>query len=266
MGILDEVKRWARARRRDSRPGDDQREFMEAVVAGAAAVAAANGVVQSEEMAKLVELIRFNAELSVFETDEVMSLFEHYTSGFEIDYRVGKLEAFKAIAKIPKGTADAKLLAYIACAVAEADGIFDERERAVVGEICWKLGLDRHEIMMPEPAHPPPRRPAPVSKPSSDPSAMPDWMRDPDGALERAEPVQPDPSPKAPRLPEKLPDWMKSSPPHRPKPPSTIDDNAPKIPDWMKKTPAGRPQKPESKSKSKSDNAVPDWMKPKKPR
>ena len=247
---------------------------MEAVVAGAAAVAAANGVVQSEEMAKLVELIRFNAELSVFDTDEVMALFDHYTSGFDIDHRVGKLEAFKAIAKIPKGTADAKLLAYIACAVAESDGIFDERERAVVGEICWKLGLDRHEIMMSEPAEPPPRRPAPVSKPSSDPSAMPDWMRDPDGALERAKPVRPDRSPKAaPPLPDDLPDWMKKPPAGRPPEPKSKSksksgsesDDA--IPDWMKKSPAGRPPKPKPKSGSgsKSGDAIPDWMKPKKP-
>lgn len=149
MGVLDWLKNQA-TNVQDEVRRFKNKEFMEAVVAGCAMVAFADGVIKSEEKAKMAGFIQRNDALKVFDMSKVISGFEKYVQGFEFDYSIGKGEALKAISKIRRNQEEAKLLVRVCCAIGAADGDFDESEKRVVREICHELGLDPKEFGLEE--------------------------------------------------------------------------------------------------------------------
>lgn len=132
--LTEEVKRFK------------NKNFMDAVVAGCAMVAFADGVIKSEEKAKMAGFIQRNEALNIFDMSKVIEGFEKYVKGFEFDALIGKGEALKAIGKIKKSSDEAKLLVRVCCAIGAADGDFDQDEQNVVKEICRELGLDATEF------------------------------------------------------------------------------------------------------------------------
>lgn len=122
------------------------REFMEAVVAGCAIVAAADGTISSEEKQKMIGFIRNSKELKVFKIEDVIKAFDEDTGRFDFDAEIGRGEALRKIAKL-KGKAGAdRLLVRVCCAIGAADGDFDDSEKAAVTLICRELGLDPAEF------------------------------------------------------------------------------------------------------------------------
>ncbi|WP_347902884.1 tellurite resistance TerB family protein [Pseudomonas purpurea] len=117
------------------------REFMDAVVAGCALVAAADGDISSEEKQKMMGYIQNSQELKVFDAKDVIKSFQEICGKFEFDNAIGRAEALKVIAKIKSKPDAARLLVRVCCAIGGADGSFDESERAVCRSICNELGL-----------------------------------------------------------------------------------------------------------------------------
>ncbi len=118
------------------------KDFMDAVVAGCALVAAADGSISAEEKQKMAGFIQRTDELKVFDMQEVIKQFNKFADNFEFDQMIGKGEALKAVGKIKKNEEGARLLVRVCCAIGLADGDFDESEKAIVRDICTELGLN----------------------------------------------------------------------------------------------------------------------------
>ncbi len=118
------------------------REFMEAVVAGCALVAAADGDISSDEKRKMTGFIQNSPELKVFDTKEVIDAFNSIVSQFEFDTEIGRAEALRKVARIGKKPDAARLLVRVCAAIGSADGNFDDSERAVCRLICNELSLN----------------------------------------------------------------------------------------------------------------------------
>ena len=118
------------------------REFMDAVVAGCALVAAADGNISSAEKQKMTGYIQNSAELKVFDLKEVIQSFQDICGKFEFDAEIGRAEALRIIGKLRGKEEAARLLVRVCCAIGSSDGSFDDQERAVCRLICTELGLN----------------------------------------------------------------------------------------------------------------------------
>lgn len=127
--LVNDVKKFA------------NKNLLEGIMAALALTANANGIIKSEEKKKIFGFIQRDESLKVYETQEVLKIFEKYIKNFEFDLDIGKAEAFKAIYKLKDNKEAAKVLIQVCIAVGKADGNFDENERKVVNEICEALEL-----------------------------------------------------------------------------------------------------------------------------
>lgn len=120
--------------------------FMEAVTAGCAMVASADGVIAPEEKRKMATFIQNNDALKVYDITQVLASFDKFVGLMEIDVYIGKGEALKVIGKLKKNEDQSRLLIRVCCAIGAADGNFDDGEKAVIREICLELGLNSSEF------------------------------------------------------------------------------------------------------------------------
>lgn len=118
------------------------KSFLEAVVAGCALVAHADGVVRPEEKQKMMGFLRNSDVLSVFDVQEVISIFEKYSKQFDFDHQIGQASALQVVAKLKGKDSESRLMVRVCCAIGAADGNFDEHEKAIVSKICNELGLN----------------------------------------------------------------------------------------------------------------------------
>lgn len=142
LNWLKENTAAARSRLRDEVTKYKNRDFMEAVVAGCAIVAAADGTVSSSEKQKMIGYMRNSEELRVFDIEAVIKSFNAFVEKFEFDAEIGRGEALRAISKIKGKTGADRLLVRVCCAIGAADGSFDANEKAAVALICLELGLN----------------------------------------------------------------------------------------------------------------------------
>ncbi|WMP18023.1 tellurite resistance TerB family protein [Thiothrix lacustris] len=117
------------------------REFMEACVAGCGLVAAADGNIDSSEKQKMMKFIQQSDELKVFDTKDVIAVFNKVTENFEFDNEIGKAEALKMIGKLRSKPDAARLMVRVCMAIGSADGDFDDKEKQMVREMCRDLDL-----------------------------------------------------------------------------------------------------------------------------
>ncbi|MBP7790222.1 MAG: tellurite resistance TerB family protein [Zoogloea sp.] len=117
------------------------KDLLEAILAGSALVAYADGNVSSEEKQKLLGYLRTSDQLSVFDQNDVIKVFQKFLEKFEFDVAIGTGEVMTAVAKF-KGKPQAQLVMRVCCAIGAADGNFDENERAVVRRMCSELALN----------------------------------------------------------------------------------------------------------------------------
>lgn len=118
------------------------KEFMEAVVAGCALVASADGAISPVEKQKLVGFIQNSDELKVFELTQVIDAFNKICAKLEFDQAIGRAEALKIIGQIRSNVEASRLMVRVCCAIGAADGYFDDKEKAVVRTIILELGLN----------------------------------------------------------------------------------------------------------------------------
>ncbi len=124
------------------------KDFMEAVAAGCALIAAADGTIDSSEKQKMVGFININESLKVFKMTDVLDRFNHYAQMFEFDFNVGKAEAIKPISKLKKHPDAARTLIAVCCSIGAADGDFDKNEMQLVKEMCNILGLNPADFQL----------------------------------------------------------------------------------------------------------------------
>jgi len=117
------------------------KDLMEAVVAGCAMVAFADGIVSSEEKQKMMGYMKSSDQMKVFNQNDVIKVFQKYVEKFEFDPGIGTGEAMQVISKF-RDKPQAQLVVRVCCAIGAADGDFDADEKAVVRRMCSELGLD----------------------------------------------------------------------------------------------------------------------------
>jgi tellurite resistance protein TerB len=237
---------------------------MEAVTAACAMVAFADGVVRPEETAKLIEYIRIDETLQVFDPAEVIGAFERFVDVLGFDFNIGREKAFSALSQVAPRSDEAKLIVLIGCAVGGADEDFNNDQRLMVRQVCTRLGFDPREfdlnLRAPSPKDLPASRPKPRRIVRADVN-IPDWMRRPPDPGKRPGPPKPAAPERSPQPANDMPNWMRK-PPLRPpeKRSSSAKEEAPErtVPEWMKKPPEPAPKPASGKA---PETEIPDWMK-----
>jgi tellurite resistance protein TerB len=114
-------------------------DFRDGVLAICAMVAAADGVIQPEEKAKVKKLIMGNDALAHFEPSKLGAQFEAYVAKALDEFAVLDLE--KIAGKLRGKTDQADMAVKIGLIIANADGVFEPSEKTRMIAIIKKLGL-----------------------------------------------------------------------------------------------------------------------------
>ncbi|WP_066308357.1 TerD family protein [Bacillus sp. FJAT-29814] len=122
-------------------------DVLDAVVAGCALVAMADGYLDASERQKLLEFVHQSDELRVFDTNKVIQRFNYFVSRIEMDRMLGTAEAYRALGRIRTKPEIARLVARYCIAIGYADGNFDNYEKQTVADICRELGLNPAEFL-----------------------------------------------------------------------------------------------------------------------
>lgn len=133
-GLQDQVSRFK------------NKDFLDAIVAGCAVVSVADGTIDPLERQKMAGYIGRTEQLKVFNMDEVIQRFKHFTDNMDFDVTIGKQEALRAIAKFKTKPEAARVIVGVCCAIGAADGDFDDMEKAAVRDICNVLNLNAGEF------------------------------------------------------------------------------------------------------------------------
>lgn len=141
MGVLDWVKNQT-SFITDEVKRHQNKKFLEAVMAGCAMTAFADGEIKAEEKAKMSGFIQRNETLKVFEMKDAIEIFEKHVKALEFDTIIGQAEALKSIGQTRGNTEESKLLIRVCLAVAAADAAPNEKEKDVIRIICKELGLE----------------------------------------------------------------------------------------------------------------------------
>lgn len=119
----------------------ENKDLMEAIVAGAVLVANADGEASAEELTKLSGIIENNDNLKHFGS-AIGQTIDKYMGMYESGRRLAKSKLMKEIADV-QADEDQKVEAFIiAIEIADADGEIDDAEMAVLREIGKVLGLN----------------------------------------------------------------------------------------------------------------------------
>lgn len=123
------------------------KDLTEALVAGSALVATADGVLEASEREKLIDYFRTSQEMRGININEVDSRFNYFVQRIQSDLILGKAEALRAVGKLASKPEAARLVVRLCCAIGFADGEFAPVEKRVVEEICREVHLDPREFI-----------------------------------------------------------------------------------------------------------------------
>lgn len=116
-------------------------DLLEAVCAGAALVAAADGDIDDSEVEATIKAVTSNETLNTaFDARSIegciMRMIDRSNGG-----RVGKMGLYKEIDDVASNAEDAEVVLLTAMDIADADGSVSPEETAVLEKIAGKLGL-----------------------------------------------------------------------------------------------------------------------------
>ncbi|HBP64037.1 MAG TPA: tellurium resistance protein TerD [Desulfosporosinus sp.] len=123
------------------------KDLTEALVAGSALVAMADGIIDPSERQKLIDYFRTSQEMKGININEVDSRFNYFVQRIQSDQMMGKAEALRAIGKVANKPDAARLVIRLCCAIGFADGEFAPVEKKIVEEICREVHLDPKEFI-----------------------------------------------------------------------------------------------------------------------
>lgn len=123
------------------------KDLTEALVAGSALVAMADGILDPSEREKLIDYFRTSQEMRGINIYEVDSRFNYFVQRIRSDQMMGKAEALRAIGKLASKPDAARLVVRLCCAIGFADGEFAPVEKRIVEEISREVNLDPREFI-----------------------------------------------------------------------------------------------------------------------
>ena len=123
------------------------KDLTEALVAGSALVATADGIIDPSERQKLIDYFRTSQEMKGININEVDSGFNYFVQRIQSDQMMGKAEALRAIGKLASKPDAARLVVRLCCAIGFADGEFAPVEKKIVEEISREVHLDPKEFI-----------------------------------------------------------------------------------------------------------------------
>jgi len=123
------------------------KDLTEALVAGSALVAMADGIIEPSEREKLIEYFRTSQEMRGININEVDSRFNYFVQRIQNDHMLGKAEALRAVGKLASKPDAARLMVRLCCAIGFADGEFAPVEKKIVEEISREVNLDPREFI-----------------------------------------------------------------------------------------------------------------------
>lgn len=124
------------------------KNFLNAATAGSALIAMADGTLDSEEKVKMIRFIESNDALSVFKTNEVITLFKEYVDNFEFDQDIGESKACEALNRLKGNDIECRTVMRLILSIAAADGDFDDSEKVVARKIATELGLPASDFSL----------------------------------------------------------------------------------------------------------------------
>lgn len=116
------------------------KDIMEAVIAGCLLVAYADGICETEEMKKMTALIEANENLEPFKR-EIQSTIKKFTSQLEADFGYGKKKMLDQIADISDNDDYAEEVFLNVLAVAKSDSEIEPEEMKVINEVANVLRI-----------------------------------------------------------------------------------------------------------------------------
>lgn len=122
------------------------KDFLEAVCAASALVAAADGSIDDEEIEAALNSIKSHPKLSgAFDTREIETCADAMLKRVESGGRVGKMSLYKEIKDIKADSEMKEMVYLVALDVADADGSIDKDERKVLNKIAADLSLNARD-------------------------------------------------------------------------------------------------------------------------
>ena len=121
------------------------KNVMEAIVAGALLTAAADGTIERGETDKLTKLLQANDLLEAFRGREITKTITKYENILDADFGIGKKKMMDEIADIADNDDHAQEVLLTMLAIAKAHGEIEDEERTVILEVCRTLRLDPKE-------------------------------------------------------------------------------------------------------------------------
>ena len=121
------------------------KNVMEAIVAGALLTAAADGTIERSETDKLTKLLQANDLLEAFRGREITKTITKYENILDADFGIGKKKMLDEISDIADNDDHAQEVLLTMLAIAKADGEIEDEERVVILEVCRVLRLDPKE-------------------------------------------------------------------------------------------------------------------------
>jgi tellurite resistance protein TerB len=123
------------------------KDVMEAMMAGAAIVAVADGEISDEEITTVSAMIKGSEQLAAF-GDDASACFTKYCDKLQKTGRLGAVDVMKEITDVEFNSEDHKVrVLLIAIEVADADGNIDESEMKALNKIAKALGLTLNDYI-----------------------------------------------------------------------------------------------------------------------
>jgi tellurite resistance protein TerB len=116
------------------------RDLMEAIVAGSIMVAFADGDCSDDELVNLEKLIQSNENLKHFGGD-INTEIARFTAMFEAGPRMGKMKAMRELDDITASQEEKEEAFVMMLEIAEADGEIDDKEMTILKEVGGKFGI-----------------------------------------------------------------------------------------------------------------------------
>jgi len=123
------------------------KDLTEALVAGSALVAMADGIIEPSEKEKLIDYFRTSQEMRGININEVETRFNYFVQRIQSDLMMGKAEALRAVGKLASKPDAARLVVRLCCAIGFADGEFSPVEKKIVEAISREVNLDPREFI-----------------------------------------------------------------------------------------------------------------------
>jgi tellurite resistance protein len=117
------------------------RSFLDALMAGCAFVATADGAVSLSERNRVDRIFESLHELDIFDADEAVDSFNHFAEAIAQDAGQGRREALAEIDGQADDPERARLLLRACVAVSLADGVVNDAERRALADVCDALAL-----------------------------------------------------------------------------------------------------------------------------